>query len=115
MQLTGNYVKNIKHQEITCQDIKVAMCADKVLMDMFFQDDEVSLGVEEELPRKRRDSLTYEDIVKDIVLEETQYTRDLNMIIKVFRAPFVKLFPRSKVYLTSFFIGVKDIKLQFMT
>ena len=66
-------------------------------MDMFFQDDDVSLGVEEEQPRKRRDSLTYEDIVKDLVIEETQYTRDLHMIIKVFRAPFAKLFPRSKV------------------
>ena len=74
LQLTGNYVKNIKHQEIICQDIKVAMCADKVLMDMFFEDDEVSLGVEEELPRQRQDCLTYEDIVKDVVLEETQYT-----------------------------------------
>ncbi|XP_013393700.1 son of sevenless homolog 1-like isoform X1 [Lingula anatina] len=107
LKLAGNYVKNIKHQEITCQDIKVAMCADKVLMDMFFQDDEVSLTVEEE--PVRRDSLTYEEIVKDLVLEETQYLRELDMIIKVFRAPFANLFPKSKD-LEVIFSNVLDIR-----
>ena len=89
-------MKNIKHKDITCQDIKVAMCADKVLMDMFFQEDDDSMNVEEELRSIRRESLTYEEIVKKMVLEETQYVRDLNMIIKVFRAPFARMFPRSK-------------------
>ncbi|XP_014673942.1 PREDICTED: son of sevenless homolog 1-like [Priapulus caudatus] len=94
LKLAGNYVKNIRHEELTCQDIRVAMCADKVLMDMFCQDDDVPLPIEEE--PMNRGSLTYEEVVKDMVHEENQYIRDLNMIFKVFRKPFVDMFPRSK-------------------
>ena len=94
LKLVGNYVRNIKHKEITSQDIKVAICADQVLMDMFSQEEEVSMPELEE--PIRLESLTYEEIVKDFIFEETQYMRDLNMIIKVFRAPFFYHFPTSK-------------------
>ena len=64
-------------------------------MDMFSQEEEVSMPELEE--PIRLESLTYEEIVKDFIFEETQYMRDLNMIIKVFRAPFFYHFPTSKV------------------
>ena len=62
---------------------------------MFFQEDEPTCIVQDD-PVKRENK-TYEEIVKDIIVEETQYLRDLNMIIKVFRAPFTEFFPRTKV------------------
>lgn len=106
LKLAGNYVKNIRHLEITCQDIQVAMCADKVLMDMFYQDEDVSLNIEEE--PIRRTSVTYDEVVKDLIHEDKQYIRDLNMIIKVFREPFAKIFPQSKD-LDTIFSNIMDI------
>ncbi|XP_048449715.1 son of sevenless homolog 1-like, partial [Rhincodon typus] len=87
LKLAGNYVRNIRHYEITQQDIKVAMCADKVLMDMFHQDEE-DLGVIEEEPITTGEQ-TYYDLVKMYMSEIRQYLRELNLIIKVFREPFV--------------------------
>lgn len=71
-------------------------------MDMFYQDEDVALSIEEE--PTRRTSLTYDEVVKDLIHEEKQYIRDLNMIIKVFCEPFVKIFPKSKVRCFSFII-----------
>ncbi|MGH0141484.1 UNVERIFIED_CONTAM: hypothetical protein FKN15_021451 [Acipenser sinensis] len=89
LKLAGNYVRNIRHYEISQQDIKVAMCADKVLMDMFHQDEEDISGwalIDEE-PSASGEQMYY-DLVKTFMAEVRQYLRDLNLIIKVFREPF---------------------------
>ncbi|XP_028676444.1 son of sevenless homolog 1-like isoform X2 [Erpetoichthys calabaricus] len=90
LKLAGNYVRNIRHYEISQQDIKVAMCADKVLMDMFHQDEEDISGwlLQDEEPSNSGEQMYYE-LVKAFMADVRQYLRDLNLIIKVFREPFV--------------------------
>ncbi|XP_023809250.1 son of sevenless homolog 1 isoform X3 [Oryzias latipes] len=88
LKLAGNYVRNIRHYDITKQDITVAMCADKVLMDMFHQDDEDPTGfplIDEE-PSANEDQ-SYLELVRSFMADGRQYLRQLNLIIKVFREP----------------------------
>jgi len=67
-------------------------------MDMFFQDDDETVVIDNQQIDLNNTSQSYEELVKDFMLEENQYLRDLNMIIRVFRDPFVRLYSRSKVY-----------------
>uniref|UniRef100_A0A4W5QEA3 Son of sevenless homolog 1 (Drosophila) n=1 Tax=Hucho hucho TaxID=62062 RepID=A0A4W5QEA3_9TELE len=97
LKLAGNYVRNIRHYEISQQDITVAMCADKVLMDMFHQDEEDISGfpLMDEEPSTSEEQ-TYYDLVKTFMAEVRQYLRNLNLIILVFREPIASkasLFP----------------------
>ncbi|XP_030273648.1 son of sevenless homolog 1-like isoform X1 [Sparus aurata] len=89
LKLAGNYVKNIRHFEISQQDITVAMCADKVLMDMFHQDEEDISGfplIDEEPSANEEQS--YYELVRSFMSDGRQYLRQLNLLIKVFREPF---------------------------
>lgn len=89
LKLAGNYVFNIRHYEISQQDIKVSMCADKVLMDMFDQDDDIGLVSLCDDEPSSTGELNYYDLVRMEIAEERQYLRELNLIIKVFREAFL--------------------------
>ena len=64
-------------------------------MEMFHQDEEEdvsvsSLTLDDDDADARTGTLTYDEVVKDMIVEETQYIRELNLIIKVFRKMFVQ-------------------------
>jgi son of sevenless-like protein len=88
LKLAGNYVKNIKHFEITYQDVQISMNADKALMDMFYQDEGGGPGLPTEslmVSTAPRTSLTYEEVVRELIASEKAYIKELHMLIKVFR------------------------------
>uniref|UniRef100_A0A1A9WXD4 Protein son of sevenless n=1 Tax=Glossina brevipalpis TaxID=37001 RepID=A0A1A9WXD4_9MUSC len=110
LKLAGDYVNKIKHCEISKEDIEVAMCADKVLMDLFYQSDNKTNVMPNALPTLpvQRTSTTYEEVVKDLINDEKQYQRDLHMIIRVFREELAKIV-RSPKELDPIFSNIMDI------
>ncbi|KAM4594167.1 LOW QUALITY PROTEIN: son of sevenless homolog 1 [Fundulus diaphanus] len=90
LKLAGNYVRNIRHYDITKQDITVAMCADKVLMDMFHQDGEdISLFPLLDEEPSANEEQSYYDLVRSFMADSRQYLRQLNLLLRVFREPFI--------------------------
>lgn len=93
LNLVCKYVENMRHQQISYQDVKIAMNADNLLMDLFFGESQVPVEdfftgeIDEKL---NEPCLTYADLTKDMIYEERQFLRDLTLILKVFREPFIK-------------------------
>ncbi|XP_022644691.1 son of sevenless homolog 1-like [Varroa destructor] len=85
LKLTGNYVKNIRHSEVTLQDCRVAMCADPVLDELFCFTGEEWADERPpeltELPEKN----TYASHVTELLTEEREHIKTLQLITKVFR------------------------------
>ncbi|XP_055300549.1 protein son of sevenless isoform X2 [Sitodiplosis mosellana] len=87
LNLAGKFVINIRHQTISQEDIRIALIADRVLMDMFCEKKNIPTIP---LPTTPRSSLTYEDVVKELIHDVKQHQRDLHMIIWVFREELAK-------------------------
>ncbi|XP_050558057.1 protein son of sevenless isoform X3 [Spodoptera frugiperda] len=116
LRLAGNYVKKISQKSgydtITCRDIKTAMCADKVLMDMFYQESELTTsetsgGGSER--RGRRGSLSYAELVRDLLTDEKHFLRDLNLIIRVFKDELEKILDKDSRAISLIFGNIVDI------
>ncbi|XP_077476708.1 son of sevenless homolog 2 isoform X2 [Stigmatopora argus] len=118
LKLAGNYVGNIRHYEISQQDIKVSMCADKVLMDMFDQEDDIGLISQCADEPSTSGELTYDDLVRLEIAEERQYLRELDLIIKVFRHHFLsnpKIFtPRDVEAIFSNILDIHELTVKLL-
>ncbi|XP_065168623.1 protein son of sevenless isoform X2 [Atheta coriaria] len=110
LKLAGNYVKHIKHVEITYQDVQISMNADKALMDMFCQNESGAPlnTLEPAVVAPSRGSLTYEEVVRELMASERQYLRELHMIIRVFREEIIKL-KADQRQLDAIFSNILDI------
>lgn len=114
-KLVCKYVENQGIQGIKSQDVKIALNADSLLMDLFFGNN-YAADSEELAPFSLIDPLsmlalngggeaadgeekapmeTYRDIVEELMKEERLFLRELNLIIKVFREPFMRLLTTS--------------------
>jgi len=76
-------------------------------MDMFYQDDVPY--IEDEGGGRSRSAQTYDEVVKDLILSEKSYLRDLHMITKVFREQIQKLELTTNQELDAIFSNITDI------
>jgi son of sevenless len=81
-------------------------------MDMFQQDSVLLYGEDESEQKK---SQTYDEVVKDLIMDEKQYLRDLNMIIKVFREILLRDSAGSRREIDAIFSNVIDVMELTMT
>lgn len=117
LKFAGNFVKKISQKSgydtITCGDIKTAMCADKVLMDMFYQEpdltttDPATTGTERR--GGRRGSLSYAELVRDLLTDEKNFLRDLHLIIRVFKEELEKILDGDTRTISLIFGNIVDI------
>ena len=100
-KLACKYVENTGNQAIKTQDVKIALNADSLLMYLFYgKNDEENFSLINDLSilelddcskQSENENLNYQDIVKELIKEERLFLRELNLIIKVFREPFIRL------------------------
>ncbi|XP_022178820.1 protein son of sevenless-like [Myzus persicae] len=111
LKLAGNYVNNIHRIEISYQDLCVAICGDKVLMDLFSQhDNNGDLNLSELNIDKIQKITTYEEVVRDLMHDKKQLVKDLHLILKIFKEEIYRIIPAgTSQELDNMFNNIADI------
>ncbi len=76
---------------------------------MFQQDSSILLDMIEDESEQKQRSQTYDEVVKDLIMEEKQYLRVLQMITKVFRDIMLKNCIGSAGEIDAIFSNIDDI------
>ncbi|XP_045457942.1 protein son of sevenless [Melitaea cinxia] len=109
LRLSGTFVKTMSqksgYQVITTSDIKTAMCADKVLVDVFYQEPSLT-GAAGSAGAK---ALGYGELVRDLLADERAFLRDLNLIVRVFKDELEKILDGDSKTISLIFGNIVDI------
>ena len=85
-------------------------------MDVFYANEEVSYINQDLCKQKGRKSVAYDEVIKDLIHEEKQFLLHLNLIIKVFRDPFVEILPQKELKNIFFNIdSIYDFSVKFLS
>ncbi|CAH2101931.1 unnamed protein product [Euphydryas editha] len=109
LRLSGTFVKTMSqksgYQVITTSDIKTAMCADKVLVDVFYQEPSLT-GVVGTVGTR---TLGYGELVRDLMVDERAFLRDLNLVVRVFKDELDKILDGDSKTISLIFGNIVDI------
>lgn len=107
LKLAGNFVKNTHKPAvmIILRDVQVSMSADPALQALLkplqSSTEHISaLNISDVEINPDRGSLKYDELLRDLTEHESQFIRQLNLILKVFYPPFLDnpdLFPEDEV------------------
>ena len=72
-KLVIKYMKNIRQEMVTATDVKIALHSDHIILDILNEEDlDLNAFISEGRSVGKRTSLTYEENVKEFILEEEQ-------------------------------------------
>ncbi|PZC70882.1 hypothetical protein B5X24_HaOG214685, partial [Helicoverpa armigera] len=105
----------LQYVESLCLRLLALLCAApspltvQVLMDIFYQESSLVEAEGSAEKRGRRGSLSYSELVRDLLTDEKNFLRDLNLIIRVFKEELEKILDKDSRMISLIFGNIVDI------